>query len=142
MVIKISNMTTGTKIRLLREQKGWGQDVLAAKLEISQPAISKLESDQNKLSWDNAVKLGDIFEVDPEYFFETKVFNHNTNTGVGNQVISPQTYNQSDIELLKSIYEDHLKTKTELLEERYERIIELKKQVEELRAELASLKKV
>ncbi len=135
-------MTTGTKIRLLREQKGWGQDVLAAELKISQPAISKLESDQNKLSWDNAVRLGDIFEVDPEYFFETKVFNNNTNTGVGNQVISPQTYNQSDIELLKSIYEDHLKTKTELLEERYERIIELKKQVEELRAELASLKKI
>ncbi|ULT26851.1 helix-turn-helix domain-containing protein [Sphingobacterium sp. E70] len=135
-------MTTGTKIRLLREQKGWGQDVLAAELGISQPAISKLESDQNKLSWDNAVKLGELFEVDPEYFFETKVFNHNTNTGEGNQVISPQTYHESDIELLKSIYEDHLKTKNELLEERYERIVELKKQVEELKAELANLKKV
>lgn len=135
-------MTTGTKIRLLREQKGWGQDFLAAKLEISQPAISKLESDQNKLSWDNAVALGELFDVDAEYFFETKVFNHNTNSGNGNQVIGPHTYNQSDIELLKSIYEDHLTTKTELLEERYERIIELKRQVEELKLELASLKKV
>lgn len=135
-------MTTGTKIRLLREQEGWGQDVLAAKLGISQPAISKLESDQNKLSWDNAVKLGEVFEVDPEYFFETKVFNHNTNSGAGNQVISPQTYNQSDIELLKSIYEDHLRSKNELLEERYERIADLKRQVEELKAELANLKKI
>ncbi|WP_312188822.1 helix-turn-helix transcriptional regulator [Sphingobacterium sp.] len=135
-------MTTGTKIRLLRERKGWGQDVLAVKLGISQPAISKLESDQNKLSWDNAVKLGEVFEVDTEYFFETKVFNHNTNSGAGNQVINPQTYNQSDIELLKSIYEDHLRSKNELLEERYERIADLKRQVEELKAELAVLKKI
>jgi len=135
-------MTTGTKIRLLREHKGWGQDVLAAKLGISQPAISKLESDQNKLSWDNAVALGELFEVDAEYFFDSKVFNHNTNSGNGNQVISPQTYNQSDIELLKSIYEDHLRSKNELLEERYERIADLKRQVEELKVELASLKKV
>lgn len=135
-------MTTGTKIRLLREKEGWGQDVLAEKLNISQPAISKIESDQTKLSWDHAEVLAKLFEVDPEYFFETKIFNHNTNSGLGNQVISPQTYHESDIELLKSIYEDHLKTKTELLEERHERIVELKKQVEELKAELASLKKI
>ncbi|MGA6118717.1 helix-turn-helix domain-containing protein [Sphingobacterium anhuiense] len=135
-------MTTGTKIRLLREKEGWGQDVLADKLNISQPAISKIESDQTKLSWDHAEILAKVFEVDPEYFFETKIINHNNNSGEGNQVISPQTYHESDIELLKSIYEDHLKTKTELLEERHERIVELKKQVEELKAELASLKKV
>jgi transcriptional regulator with XRE-family HTH domain len=135
-------MTTGTKIRLLREKEGWGQDVLAEKLNISQPAISKIESDQTKLSWDHAEILAQLFEVDPEYFFETKIFNHNTNSGLGNQVISPQTYHESDIELLKSIYEDHLKTKTELLEERHERIVELKKQVEELKTELASLKRV
>jgi len=135
-------MTSGTKIRLLREQKGWDQNYLAKEMGISQPALSKIESDQTKLSWDHALKLADLFEVDPEYFFDAKVFNHNTNSGEGNQIISPQTYNESDIELLKSIYEAHLSTKTELLEERHERIVELKKQVAELKAELASLKRV
>lgn len=135
-------MTSGTKIRLLREQKGWDQTYLANKLGISQPALSKIESDQTKLSWDHALKLSELFEVDPEYFFETRIFNHNTNSGAGNQVISPQSYNESDIELLKTIYEDHLQTKTELLEARYEQIVDLKNQLKELKAELASLKKV
>jgi len=135
-------MTSGTKIRLLREQKGWDQTYLANKLGISQPALSKIESDQTKLSWDHALKLGELFEVDPEYFFETRVFNHNTNNGLGNQVISPQTYNESDVELLRSIYEDHLKSKDLLLDERHERILDLKKQIEELKVALASLKKV
>ncbi len=133
-------MTTGTKIRLLREQKGWGQDVLAAKLEISQPAISKLESDQNKLSWDNAVKLGDIFEVDPEYFFDSKVNNYISHNQKVNQLFNSD-YNDNNIEFIKGLYEAQIKSKDELLQERYERIEEFKRQVEELKAELASLKK-
>lgn len=135
-------METGTKIRILREKNKWGQDVLANKLSISQPAVSKLESGKILLSWEIAEKLAELFEVDPEYFFETRIFNHNTNSGEGNQVISPQTYNESDIDLIKSLYEDHLQTKNELLETRNERIAELKKEVAALKAELNSLKKV
>lgn len=134
-------MTTGTKIRLLREQKGWGQDVLAAKLGISQPAISKLESDQNKLSWDNAVALGELFEVDAEYFFDSKVNNYISHNQKVNQLFNSD-YNDNNIEFIKGLYEAQIKSKDELLEERYERIADLKKQVEELRAELASLRKV
>ncbi len=132
-------MTTGTKIRLLREQKGWGQDVLAAKLGISQPAISKLESDQNKLSWDNAVKLGEIFEVDPEYFFDSKVNNYISHNQKVNQLFNSD-YNDNNLEFIKGLYEAQIKSKDTLLEERLERIIELKKQVEELKVELATLK--
>lgn len=133
-------MTTGTKIRLLREQKGWGQDVLAAKLEISQPAISKLESDQNKLSWDNAVALGELFEVDPEYFFDSKVNNYISHNQKVNQLFNSD-YNDNNIEFIKGLYEAQIKSKDTLLEERLERIIELKQQVEELKAELESFKK-
>ncbi|WP_286727943.1 MULTISPECIES: helix-turn-helix domain-containing protein [Sphingobacterium] len=133
-------MTTGTKIRLLREQKGWGQDVLAAKLGISQPAISKLESDQNKLSWDNAVALSELFEVDPEYFFDSKINNYISHNQKVNQLFNSD-YNDNNIEFIKGLYEAQIKSKDELLEEKHERIVELKKQVEELKAELASLKK-
>ena len=133
-------MTTGTKIRLLREQKGWGQDVLAAKLGISQPAISKLESDQNKLSWDNAVALGELFEVDPEYFFDSKVNNYISHNQKVNQLFNSD-YNDNNIEFIKGLYEAQIKSKDTLLEERLERIIDLKQQVEELKAELESFKK-
>ncbi len=134
-------MTTGTKIRLLREQKGWGQDVLAAKLGLSQPAISKLESDQNKLSWDNAVALGELFEVDAEYFFDSKVNNYISHNQKVNQLFNSD-YNDNNIEFIKGLYEAQIKSKDELLEERYERIADLKRQVEELKVELASLKKI
>ncbi|WP_286735884.1 MULTISPECIES: helix-turn-helix domain-containing protein [Sphingobacterium] len=134
-------MTTGTKIRLLREQKGWGQDVLAAKLNISQPAISKLESDQNKLSWDNAVTLGELFEVDPEYFFDSKVNNYISHNQKVNQLFNSD-YNDNNIEFIKGLYEAQIKSKDELLQERYERIEDFKRQVEELKTELAILKKV
>ncbi|MFA4978758.1 transcriptional repressor DicA [compost metagenome] len=134
-------MTTGTKIRLLREQKGWGQDVLAAKLNISQPAISKLESDQNKLSWDNAVTLGELFEVDPEYFFDSKVNNYISHNQKVNQLFNSD-YNDNNIEFIKGLYETQIKSKDELLQERYERIEDFKRQVEELKTELAILKKV
>ncbi|WP_373275026.1 helix-turn-helix domain-containing protein [Parapedobacter tibetensis] len=84
-------MTPGTKIRLLREQKGWGQEVSAEALKVTQPAISKLESDQTKLSWEHAVKLAVLFEVDPEYFYDSHINNYNYNQSPsGNQVVSPQ----------------------------------------------------
>ena len=134
-------MTSGTKIRLLREHKNWDQNYLSSLMEISQPALSKIESDQTKLSWNHAIKLADIFEVSPEFFFESSIFNNNTNSGNGNQVINPQSYYENNLQLIKSIYEDHLHTKNELLESRNERILELKKQIEDLKSELATFKK-
>lgn len=134
-------MTTGTKIRLLREQKGWGQDVLANELNISQPAISKIESDQTKLSWDHAEILAKLFEVDPEYFFDSKVSNYISNNQKVNQLYNSE-YHDNNIEFVKGLYEAQLKLKDQLLEERHERIVDLKKQVEELKAELANLKKI
>jgi len=134
-------MTTGTKIRLLREKKGWGQEVLAEKLNVTQPAISKLESDQTKLSWDHALKLAELFEVDPEYFFDSKVNNYISNNDKVNQLYNSD-YNDNNIDFIKEVYEGQIKSKDQLLEERHERIVELKKQVEELKAELARLKKV
>lgn len=133
-------MSTGTKIRLLREQKNWDQNYLASLLEISQPALSKIESDQTKLSWNHANKLAEIFEVSPEYFFNSNIFNNNTNSGTGNQVINAQMYYENNIQLIKSIYEDHLRTKNDLLETRNERILELKKQIEDLKTELAEVR--
>lgn len=126
-------MTSGTKIRLLREQKGWGQEVLADHLNISQPAISKIESDQTKLSWDHAVQLGILFEVDPEYFFDSKVNNYISHNEQVNQLYNSE-YLNNNLEFVKSLYEDQIKAKDEL-------ISVYRTQIEELKAEIARLKK-
>lgn len=134
-------METGTKIRILREKNKWGQDVLAEKLNVSQPTISKLESGQIVLSWENAEKLAELFEVDPEYFFDSKVNNYISNNDKVNQLYN-STYNDNKIDFIKELYEAQINAKDQLLEERQERILDLKKQVEELKGELAKLKKL
>src|SRR5690606_22627247 len=108
---------------------------------VTQPAVSKLESDQTKLSWDHALRLAELFEVDPEYFFDSKINNYISNNDKVNQLYNSD-YNDNNIEFIKGLYEAQIKSKDQLLEERYDRIVELKKQVEDLKAELASLKRV
>lgn len=134
-------METGTKIRILREKKNWGQDVLAEKLGISQPAVSKLESGQIKLSWETAEKLANIFEVDPEYFFDSKVNNYISNNDKVNQLYN-STYNDNEIDFIKELYASQIKAKDMLLEERHERIMELQQQVSDLKAKLSSLENI
>ncbi|WP_149913418.1 helix-turn-helix transcriptional regulator [Sphingobacterium cavernae] len=133
-------MTSGTKIRLIREQKGWDQASLAKELGISQPALSKIESDQTKLSWDHALKLSEVFDVDPEYFFDSNINNYISNNQKVNQLYNSD-YHDNNIDFIKGLYESQLKLKDELLQERYERIIELKNLVEDLKSELDSFKK-
>ncbi|WP_160068678.1 helix-turn-helix transcriptional regulator [Sphingobacterium bovisgrunnientis] len=134
-------MTSGTKIRLIREQKGWDQGSLAKELGISQPALSKIESDQTKLSWDHALKLADVFDVDPEYFFDSNINNYISNNQKVNQLYNSD-YHDNNIDFIKGLYESQIKLKDELLQERYERILELKNLVEDLKSELSSYKKI
>jgi transcriptional regulator with XRE-family HTH domain len=132
-------MTTGTKIRILREQNNWGQDVIAEKLGITQPAVSKLESDQTKLSWDHAVQLAELFEVDPTYFFEATINTFINHAYSVNQVHG--IYKFSDIETIEKLYQEKLQAKEELLHERFLLNNELKEQNSLLRKELADWKK-
>ncbi|MEZ2338806.1 helix-turn-helix domain-containing protein [Mucilaginibacter sp. RCC_168] len=128
-------MTTGTKIRLLREQRGWDQSVIANALSITQPAVSKLESDQTKLSWDNALKLGSLFDVDAEYFFNSAVNNYVYNNQKVNQLFNSE-YAETDLEFIKTLYTEQLKSKEELITELKERVAELKNEVAELRKQV------
>lgn len=53
-----------TKLRRLREQKGWSQMDIAHQLDISQSAYNKWEAGQTRPTLSNLQKLADIFEVD------------------------------------------------------------------------------
>ncbi|MXS70583.1 helix-turn-helix domain-containing protein [Flavobacteriaceae bacterium W22] len=57
-------MGLDTKLRKLREQKGWSQMDVAHQLDISQSAYNKWEAGQAKPTLPNLQKLAEIFEVD------------------------------------------------------------------------------
>jgi len=64
-------MVTEAKIRLLRDNRNWSQEYVAEAMGMSQPAYSKLESGQTKLTIERAAQLAKIFDVEPEHFFST-----------------------------------------------------------------------
>lgn len=59
-------MSLGTKLRELRQRKNWSQQEVSLKLDISQPAYNKWETDQSKPTIDNLLKISEIFEISVE----------------------------------------------------------------------------
>ena len=56
-------MTIGQKIRELREEAGMKQRELAAKLDIGEGFLSKVENDQKLLKREDLKKLSELFNV-------------------------------------------------------------------------------
>lgn len=54
---------SGTKIRMIRESRGYSQEYVAGKLQLDQSSYSRLESNQTKLDVDTLTKLADILGV-------------------------------------------------------------------------------
>lgn len=57
-------MSLETKLRRLREQKGWSQMDVAHQLDVSQSAYNKWEAGQAKPTLPHLQKLAEIFEID------------------------------------------------------------------------------
>ena len=77
-------MSIGTKIRKLRIQNKLSQPELASKLNISQTALSEIESGKTKkVDFLLMDKVCNVFGVNFDYFLEDKkVFKIKNNTGV------------------------------------------------------------
>lgn len=111
-------MTVGTKIKQLREKKGFSQPDLAFKLGISQGTLCNIESgDTKKIDFLLMDKICKEFDVDYEYFtspVSLKQINRDKATGyLGHN----QNFTVSD----------------KLIEQYEERIKELKETIEILR---------
>lgn len=63
-------MTLAEKITLLRKQKGWSQEELADKMDISRQSVSKWESGQSVPELDKIIKISDIFAVSTDYLLK------------------------------------------------------------------------
>lgn len=80
-------MSLGTKLKQLRQNRNWSQADIAYKLDISQPAYNKWETDQTKPSLDKLGKIAEAFEIEIQDLFENE----------GNVIISNNTFENSNI---------------------------------------------
>ena len=60
-------MMLGEKLQKLRKARGWSQEELAGKIEVSRQAISRWESGETLPDAANLLKLSDLFGVTSDY---------------------------------------------------------------------------
>lgn len=114
------NIQIGSKIRRLRENKGFSQEEMAERLQISRSAYSRIESGETN-SWVNHIeKLCENLDIKPEDFFINSDNNINTNQDNASAV---QTNTHHDTHITINQLSEKV---IELYEER---IKELKEQV-------------
>lgn len=63
-------MSLSEKITLLRKKKGWSQEELAERLNVSRQSISKWESEQSIPELDKILQLSSIFGVTTDYLLK------------------------------------------------------------------------
>jgi len=105
--------TLGKKIRLLRHQKGWSQEDVAKRLDISIPAFSKIETGITDINLSRLEQISKLFDM---------------------TVVQLLTYNDTE---QQEKYLSELENMTKKLQERESEVIDLQKKIiglfEELR---------
>ena len=104
--------TLGKKIRLLRHQRGWSQEDVAKRLDISIPAFSKIETGITDINLSRLEQISILFEM---------------------SVVQLLTFNDLEQE---NKYNSELDTVTKKLSDRETEVIDLQKKVIELYEEL------
>jgi transcriptional regulator with XRE-family HTH domain len=121
-------MVAEAKLKKLRDDKGWSQEYMSDILGMSQPAYSKLESGQTKLTIERATQIAKVFEVEPEYFFSTEAtFVHYGKDSSYGPIQHNTNYNGNDIQ--KELYEKIILEKDQRIEQYQEQILFLKKEL-------------
>lgn len=108
--------TLGKKIRLLRHQKGWSQEDVAKRLDISIPAFSKIETGITDINLSRLEQISNLFDM---------------------TVVQLLTFNDAEQE--KS-FVNELETVNKKLMDREIEVIDLQKKVIELFEELRQAK--
>jgi transcriptional regulator with XRE-family HTH domain len=104
--------TLGKKIRLLRHQRGWSQEDVAKRLDISIPAFSKIETGITDINLSRLEQIANLFEM---------------------TVVQLLTFNDAEQE---QKYVNELETVNKKLLDREIEVIDLQKKVIELFEEL------
>lgn len=104
--------TLGKKIRLLRHQKGWSQEDVAKRLDISIPAFSKIETGITDINLSRLEQIATLFEM---------------------SVVQLLTFNEVEND---QKFQNELETVNKRLMDRETEVIDLQKKVIELFEEL------
>jgi len=104
--------TLGKKIRLLRHQKGWSQEDVAKRLDISIPAFSKIETGITDINLSRLEQIAVLFEM---------------------SVVQLLTFNEAEPD---QKYASELETINKKLMDRETEVIDLQKKVIELFEEI------
>lgn len=78
------NKHIGSKVRQLRELKGFSQEYIASQLGVSQRAYSKLENNETRLDWNKLTKIAEVLEMNPTdivSFDDNLIFNNCNQSG-------------------------------------------------------------
>ena len=67
-------MNLAEKIMNLRRQKGWSQETLAEKLDVTRQSVSKWESAQSVPDLDKILALSELFGVTTDYLLKENCF--------------------------------------------------------------------
>jgi transcriptional regulator with XRE-family HTH domain len=108
--------TLGKKIRLLRHQKGWSQEDVAKRLDISIPAFSKIETGITDINLSRLEQISKLFEM---------------------TVVQLLTYNDNEAQ---EKYVSELENISKRLQEREAEVIELQKKIIDLFEEIRRTK--
>jgi transcriptional regulator with XRE-family HTH domain len=110
--------TLGKKIRLLRHQKGWSQEDVAKRLDISIPAFSKIETGITDINLSRLEQIATLFEMG---------------------VVQLLTFNETEQD---QKFASELESVNKRLMDRETEVIELQKKVIELFEELRHKKEI
>lgn len=91
-------MTLAEKIALLRKQKGWSQEELANKMDISRQSVSKWESEQSIPDLDKIIKISLLFDVSTDYLLKEENVEENFVSGCGESRIDGEKIRNVSLE--------------------------------------------
>lgn len=84
-------MTFGSKLQMLRKQRGFSQEELAAQLTISRQAISKWELGSAMPDTENIVQLSNLFGVSTDYLLKDDQESENFSDPIADKTKSTPT---------------------------------------------------
>ena len=110
------------KIREFRTKKGYSHETMAHELHMSQPAYSKIEKNETKLSVERLFEIAKILETPVEQFLEINPNNiyqqTNNDNSIGHQEVQNLYQDNKDkSDKIELLFEARLKDKDELIEQ-------------------------
>jgi len=119
-------LTIGRKIKKLRELRNYTQDYMADQLGISQPAYSKMETDETEINHVRLTQIAKVLDISVQdilAFDERVFFNQMNNHNAAGYTINQ--YGLSDNE--RKLYEDKIKLLEDKIHHLEDVIAQLKK---------------